>query len=205
MLFAILNHHLLQHDTHTSHKMQHNLYVDNVVTGCNTEMEAMQFYRQARSMLSEAKFNLRAWASNSRQLVELSQQHETLDSSNPINVLGILWDTTSDKLSLSLKGLRLPTALTTKREVLKDTSKLFDPLGISSPVSVRAKLFMQKLWQLHVEWDEPLDHTIRDEWHIIINDIQRLSELSIDRCYFNQTFRHAGITLHICLKAYRAP
>jgi len=106
--------------------MQHNLYVDNVVTGCNTEMEAMQFCRQAQSMLSKAKFNLRAWASNSRQLVELSQQDRTLDSSNPTNVLGILWDTTSDKLSLSLKGLHLPTALTTKCKV-KDASKLFDP------------------------------------------------------------------------------
>ena len=131
-------------------------------------------------MLSEAKFNLRAWASNSKQLVELSQQDGTFDSSNPINVLGIRWDTSTDKLSLSLKGLRHPTTLTTKREVLKDTSKLFDPLGITSPVSVRAKLFMQKLWQLRVEWDEPLDAYIRDEWNIIISDIQRLSELTID-------------------------
>jgi len=47
MLFATLNYHLLQHDTHSSHNRQHNLYVDNVVTGCNTEKEAVQFYMQA--------------------------------------------------------------------------------------------------------------------------------------------------------------
>ncbi|XP_065911201.1 uncharacterized protein [Dysidea avara] len=208
MLFATLNRHLLQHDTRISHNIRCNLYVDNVVTGCNTEKEAVQFYRQARSMLSEAKFNLRAWASNSKQMVELSQQDGTFDSSNPINVLGIRWDTSTDKLSLSLKGLRHPITLTTKREVLKDTSKLFDPLGITSPVTVRAKLFMQKLWQLRVEWDEPLDANIRDEWNIIISDIQRLSELTIDRCYLKKVFHRPDITLHVfadaSTKAYGA-
>ncbi|XP_065890355.1 uncharacterized protein [Dysidea avara] len=208
MLFATLNRHLLQHDTLISHNIRCNLYVDNVVTGCNTEKEAVRFYRQARSMLSEAKFNLRAWASNSKQLVELSQQDGTFDSSNPINVLGIRWDTSTDKLSLSLKGLRHPITLTAKREVLKDTSKLFDPLGITSPVSVRAKLFMQKLWQLRVEWDEPLDANIRDEWNIIISDIQRLSELTIDRCYLKKVFHRPDITLHVfadaSTKAYGA-
>jgi len=57
------------------------------------------------------------------------------------------------------------TTMTTncKREVLKDSSKLFNPLGITSPVSVHAKLFMQKLWHLHVDWDEPLDAVVKEE------------------------------------------
>ena len=208
MLFATLNYHLLQHDTHVSHNIQRNLYVDNVVTGCNTEKEAVLFYRQARSMLSEAKFNLRAWASNSQQLMEMSRQDGTLDSANPINVLGLQWNLATDRLSLSLKGLHQPTALTTKRDVLKNASKLFDPLGLTSPVSVRAKVFMQKLWQLRVEWDEPLDSSIRDEWNAIISDIQRLSELTIDRCYFKQTFTRDSIAVHVfadaSMKAYGA-
>ena len=73
-------------------------------------------------------------------------------------------------------------------------------------MSVHAKLFMQKLWQLQVEWYEPLDATIRDEWNIIISDTQRLLELAIDRCYFRQTFHRASITLHMfadaSMKAY---
>ena len=144
MLFAVLNHHLLQYNTHISHTIQSNLYVDNVVTGCDTEKEALQFYEQARSMLLEAKFNLRAWASNSKLLMKAAQRDGTLDEANPINVLGMQWVTTTNCLSLSLKGPhRTVSPLTTKREVLKDASKLFDPLGTTSPVSVHAKLFMQ--------------------------------------------------------------
>ena len=77
---------------------------------------------------------------------------------------------------------------TTKREVLKEASKLFDPLGITSPVSVRAKLFMQKLWQFHVEWDEPLDAGIKEEWTAIMRDIQQLSKLTFNRRFFQTDF-----------------
>jgi len=43
-----------------------------------------------------------------------------------------------------------------KREVLRESCKVFDPLGLLSPVTIRAKTFMQSLWQRNVEWDEPL-------------------------------------------------
>ena len=160
-------------------------------------------------MLCEAKFNLRAWASNSKLLMKATHLDGTSNETNPINVLGIRWATTTDRLSLSLNSLHHSTsALTTKREVLKDASKLFDPLGTTSPVSVRAKLFMQKLWQLNVDWDEPLDATVREEWTTIMDDMQRLSELAIDRHYFMKGFSRADVTLHMfadaSTKAYGA-
>ena len=142
MLFAILGHHLQQHNTHIAHTIHSNLYVDNVVTGCDTEKYALQFYEEAHSMLGEAKFNLRTWVSNSKPLMQTAQQDGTMDEANQIIVLGMHWATSSDHLSLSLKSLHHRTiAMTTKREVLKDASKLFDPLGITSPVSIHAKLF----------------------------------------------------------------
>ena len=156
MLFAVLKHHLLKFNTHVSHTIQSNLYADNVVTGCDTEKGALQFYKQARSMLCEAKFNLRAWASNSKLLMKAA--HGTSDESDLINVLGLSWSTATDCLALSLKSLCLTSStLTTKHQVLREASKLFDSLGITSPVFVRAKLFMQQLWQKNVVWNEPLE------------------------------------------------
>jgi len=98
MLFAALNHHLMQHNTHTSYNIRCNLCVDNAVTGYNTEQDVLQAQ-------SRAKFNLRAWASNSKLPVERSEQDGTIDSSNPINILRIHYNTLTDRLSLSLKGL----------------------------------------------------------------------------------------------------
>ena len=66
-----------------------------------------------------------------------AQQDGTSNEANPINVLGMNWATTTN--CLSLKNLHHRTnIMTTKQEELRDISKWFGPLGITSPVSVRA-------------------------------------------------------------------
>ena len=137
MLFATLNRHLLQSNTPVSHNIWSNLYVDNIVTVFKSEEETLQFYSQARLILSAAKFNLRAWASNSRQLVDIAQRESSADKNKLTTVLGVHWDTSLDTLSLTLKELNHSTTpLTTKREVLQGSSKLFDTLGFLNPIFV---------------------------------------------------------------------
>ena len=61
-------------------------------------------------------------------------------------VLGLQWDTQTDIQSLTCKSpIPVATTLVTKREVLRESSKVFDPLGTLSPVTIKAKVFMQKL------------------------------------------------------------
>ena len=54
MLFATLHYHLRQHSTPLSCNIQANLYVDNVVSGCETEQQAIQYLEEARSLMSSA-------------------------------------------------------------------------------------------------------------------------------------------------------
>ena len=101
MLFATLNHHLLQYDTPVSCNRRANPYVDNnTVTGFNSETEALQFYSKGRSILSAAKFTLRAWAFNCGQLRDTAHKDGTADQNTLTNVLGLHWNTSLDKLSL---------------------------------------------------------------------------------------------------------
>ena len=73
----------------------------------------------------------------------------------------------------------------TKREVLQDLSKVFDPLGFAAPVVIRAKILMQQLWMRKVAWDEPLDETICKEWISIASDLRAVTGVSVSRCYFS--------------------
>lgn len=39
----------------------------------------------------------------------------------------------------------------TRRRVLSKLARIFDPLGLASPVTITAKTFMQSLWLLNVD------------------------------------------------------
>ena len=188
MLNAALLCHLSQYSSSTAKDMLSNLYVDNIVSGCPSESEAVQYYRDARSLMKDAHFNLRSWASNSHQLTNQAVTDKVLDNNNPVNVLRLQWDMQADKLFLTSKSL-IPsvTSLITKREVLRESCKVFDPLGLLSPVTIRAKTFMQSLWQRNVEWDEPQADDDQWKWLSIAEDIQDAKGVQIPRHYFQIT------------------
>ena len=89
MLNAVLQYHLRQHNSDVSRDMQSNLYVDNVISGCNSEQTAVNYYREARSIMSSARFNLLSWSSNSTALKAIAIQDNTADTNMVVNVLGL--------------------------------------------------------------------------------------------------------------------
>jgi len=127
MLFAALHHHLQQHNTPLACSLHTNLYVDNIVSGCETEQQAIQYLQESRSLLSSPGFNLRAWASNCDSLNKKAQEGGIASDSHKANVLGLHWNTRTDQLSLVPRvNITLDQLLITKRQVMKDTCKLFD-------------------------------------------------------------------------------
>ncbi len=164
MLNAVLHTHLESCTTKVTQDMKDNLYVDNIITGCDSVNEVFDYYEESREVMADAGFNLRSWATNSKLLKEQAAKDKVLDADSPIaNVLGLRWNTVSDTLSLVQKSPP-PTdsGVVTKREILKESSKIFDPLGLISPVSVKAKILMQEVWQQNLDWDEPVSQDIRE-------------------------------------------
>jgi len=47
-----------------------------------------------------------------------------------------------------------------KRVILSEVARLFDPLGLLGLVIVIAKLILQDLWQLTIQWDESVPQDI---------------------------------------------
>ena len=44
--------------------------IGHVVTGCNTDKEAAEYYQEAKSIMQDCGFKLRCWASNIKELIE---------------------------------------------------------------------------------------------------------------------------------------
>ena len=65
-----------------------------------------------------------------------------------------------------------------KRNALILISSLFDPLRLLSPLSIRGRIFMQSLWKLKINWDEPLSEEYIKALTYILKEFQHASEFT---------------------------
>lgn len=75
-----------------------------------------------------------------------------LDNKEPIKTLGLLSNSNKDTLQYAV-NLAVSNK-TTKRSILSQIAKIYDPLGLIAPVVITAKIIMQELWGLNIGWDE---------------------------------------------------
>ncbi|XP_008180992.1 uncharacterized protein LOC103308762 [Acyrthosiphon pisum] len=145
--------------------------MDDLLGGADTLETAIQLRDGLIEVLGSAGLELRKWTSNKINLIsDLSTDvndgkniatHEAINNSI-IKILGLYWSSDSDTLKFKI-------------------SCLFDPLGLIGPAIVRAKLILQRLWLLKVQWDEPLPNSIQDEWKEYRTSLMSLNELVVPR------------------------
>ncbi|XP_070537230.1 uncharacterized protein [Ptychodera flava] len=117
--------------------------------------------------------------------LKMAKRDHKLEPDTTVNALGLRWLTETDELTYAKKDLKPVDSLTTKREVVRTTASLYDPLGYLSPVHVKAKVFIQQLWKKGLAWDEPLGNEMCKQWTDIANDISKTTELKFKRQYFD--------------------
>ena len=77
--------------------------------------------------------------------------------------------------------MQIDSTASTKRKVLATTASIFDPLGLLSPAVIAYKIFLQKLWQDKLQWDELLPVHLQQEWNQLHQTIPQLSQIKINR------------------------
>ena len=98
------------------------MYADKMISGADIEKSAVNCYHEGRTIMNDAKFNLRSWASNCSALQDVATQESTAHTGDEINTLGMRWNTSSDTLALTNKTtLNIRQQLITKREVLRQS------------------------------------------------------------------------------------
>lgn len=125
-----------------------------------------------------------------------------------IKVLGTEWHPTQDVFQFSSSKIEHSTKNTvTKRTLLSESSKLFDPLGLASPIVIRAKFIMQKVWQEKLAWDEAVPSSINAEWLPLRQDFLALKNISVPR-HLSTSQQETSIIYHgfadASLKGYGA-
>jgi len=67
----------------------------------------------------------------------------------------------------------------TRRTVFSTISRVFDSLGLISPIVIRCKIFLQNLTLFKLDWDEPLEGILWITWESLQGAFKNISNLCI--------------------------
>ena len=101
-------------------------------------------------------------------------------------VLGLTWNTETDTFIFNLENLvtKALEAPVTKRTILGMIAKIYDPLGLITPITSPLKVFLQKLFQANKQWDETLSDDLANEWNSLNSRIEHSRKINNPRYYF---------------------
>ena len=134
--------------------------------------------------------------SSDQELIMLKGTDENL------RVLGLGWNPKKDTITYEVtlnfsskrRGVRtgpnllesdLPSALPnvlTRRIVLEQVMKIYDPLGLISPFTLMAKIYLRETWSRKLGWDDPLPAELCNKWSNFFTALFKLQRLCLERC-----------------------
>ncbi|XP_070068059.1 uncharacterized protein [Drosophila takahashii] len=170
-----------------SHIIRNFMYVDDVLAGSNSQQEAQLAIQELVTALNSAGFPLRKWTSNHKGVLKdipnehlLHSEFLNIDAESTAKTLGIRWRATTDEFYFVPPEISVKSSYT-KREVLSQIAKLFDPAGWLAPFIVRAKIFMQEIWLQELGWDDNLPDEMSHRWQVFLQSYSDLDQIRIPR------------------------
>ena len=186
-----------------------NMYVDDLMKSVSSPEIALSLSAQLRELLAKGGFRMTKWLSNDRNVLAGIPESERASSVVNLDIedlptacaLGLKWNVEADKFvwEVSAKVRRLLEGKPmTRRGVLSVVSSLFDPLGFIAPFIMKAKLLLQELCRKKLGWDSAINEQEMVQWLRWLEDLPKLQELEIDRCFKPKDFGETkSVQLHI--------
>jgi len=172
---------------HAARTIRRDFYMDDLMSGADTEEECSKLQQEINDILNSAKLKLRKWCSNSVRVLENIDNVEddplfTLEikDGNTVKSLGLGWKPLADQFHFNIT-IDPSFNKCTKRTLLSDLHRVFDPLGLLCPVLLRGKMFLQQIWSMKIDWDTQLPPEVQRRWKSFILELQDLKCLSIPR------------------------
>ncbi|GFX37826.1 uncharacterized protein TNCV_3116741 [Trichonephila clavipes] len=63
-----------------------------------------------------------------------------------------------------------------------EIARLYDPLGLIGPIVTKAKIFIQELWKIKLDWSEQLPLDAMEEWMNFYQKLSKINNFKIPRC-----------------------
>lgn len=167
--------------------IKNDFFMDDLMSGQDTIEQAIEVAKDINHVLQGGGFKLQKWASNSSKFLEqFEAEHHSkqvkidMKLHGTVRTLGLSWNMGDDTIHYHL-DYALMTGVVTKRKILADIHRLFDPLGWLAPAIVPAKILIQNLWLKQSAWDDEVDPETEKEWISIRKSLSHLKVVKLQR------------------------
>ncbi|OXU17679.1 hypothetical protein TSAR_015131 [Trichomalopsis sarcophagae] len=144
-----------EHFLRSENLLRREFYVDDFLSGADTLEDILAIQDEMIQLLSHEGFVIRKWSCNHPSALENIDLDCGIQSSTLKINRGVVWDSQRDIFSYSVDPEE-PESTTTKRKLLSQIAKIFDPLGLLGPLTLYAKTLVEECWKANITWDESL-------------------------------------------------
>ena len=152
------------------------------------QQNAIDLYHQLSQLWEKTGMHARKWLSNSTHVLKEVPQEDCLSkvdfnhkNLSSMKTLGVVWIALADVFTFKTKPPQADLPLS-KRNVLKNVATLFDPLGLVTPYTIRAKILLQVMWTRGLDWDEGIDGDLVEQVQQWLSELEDLRNVQVHRC-----------------------
>ena len=156
-------------------ELRKSLYVDDLLTGGQTIPQAEDRKEKTVEIFEDASFKLHKWNSNVSELEvngepSAGNDEETYDKqqlggdSTDTTMLRLKWNKSSDTITVSFPTVD-SVSTTTKRTILSKLAKVYDIIGVVSPITLEGKIIFRDVCKTKVPWDADIQEPLSRRWN----------------------------------------
>ena len=166
--------------------------MDDICGSVDTVAQAQTLTEDLDKVLESGGFGVKGWTSN-KILTKTEDQEKgfkLFQEDAEEKVLGVIWNYITDEFSFKVKVdlLRLTDdsidhgVKMTKRTLLSQVARFYDPIGFAAAFVIRAKIGLQELWQTGLHWDDKLPCDVQEKWIQFFKEMKELKKIGFKRC-----------------------
>ena len=166
--------------------LKKNTYMDDICDSVHVVEQARKLTTEIDEVLHNGVFHVKGWLSNLtlKENVESTNETGELEMKllrGPVEekVLGTAWNHNDAVFGFKVNPPEL--IILTKRTVLSQVARIYDPLGAAAAFLICAKIGMQKLWLAGLQWDEELPPEHQTVWVRFFQEMDDLNSITFER------------------------
>ena len=152
---------------HLVAELRKSMYVDDLISAKPTVPEAKKMKEVAIRIFEDAKLTLHKWHSNVADLEESERGVEDEGTfakqqlGQTKEKTGLLLDKQEDQISVTMPQY---DAVASKRTLLRNLARIYDPIGLVEPVTIKGKFFYRDVCNVKMAGDAPLPRPLTSQW-----------------------------------------